>query len=776
MADRTYKIKIDTDADLSVKSVEDLKGELRSLEAQFETVQVGSSEFKRLGNEIKKTRSQLKDIDLQFEGLDKEQRATALVDTFQGLVGAVGAVSSAFIAFGAESGAIEDAEKKLLGVIGVVSGLRDVSNGLIAANKLLGPSFQEAGEAIKGAFTTATGAVNGFKVALASAGIGIAIIAITKLYERYEELQKQQEELAKQQAVLNNISEEGVKLRDSELEKLAPLIAAVQQENISRQDRAKIIKEIQKQYPDYLANQKADKASIDDIKTATESLIASISKRAKAQAALTELGKNFERQVQIEIELQKNQNDEIQLRNELFAKGLTPGQVGKQIESLNNVAKAGKILLQNELDVLKSQEQKIQNYINEEGLVTEVTNAVVKNTGAVKDNGKAAEEVAKKRADALNKEKQSVIDINEAQRELAEEQANDERANIEVKFKNDLERLKEQRNKELEQENLTENAKQNIRDKYTILEYTAQVKRNEDLDALDEANTEKVKTREKELADLKTTIGDKIAITEQDRRNFEKQQLTQYYDDLIAEATKFGLDTTALNEAKNKALTKQNEDFIDEDKAKQKKYREELTDLVVNSATSLIGDLKSLNQIFDQDNKEAAKKAFEREKALSIVETILSTYLAASKAYASQIIPGDPTSIIRAQIAAGVAIAGGLARLAVIKSQQFNGDEGSGSTGGGTSSTGTVGGSNANSTGNVGTVSPFGLQGAGGQNILPQRVAPPTIGGAQGQSATGGPQDVFFGGQLPVIRTYVLAGDVTDAQTANFKLKEKRQF
>ena len=299
-------VKVNIDINNNFKSVEDLKIELRTLEAEFETVSVGSKRFNELGAQIKATRNQLKDIDAQFEGLDKEQRAAALVDTFNGLTGAVGAVSSAFIAFGADSSAIEDAEKKLLGVIGVVNGLRDVSNSLVSANKLLGPTFSAAGDQIKAAFTTASGGVNTFKAALAGAGIGIAILAITKLYEKYEDYKKQQEEIAKQQAVFNTIEEESNKLREDELNKIAPLLAAVQQENISRQDRVKIIKEIQKQYPDYLANQRADKATIDQIKAANESLIASISKRAKAQAALTELGKIYERQVQLEIQLQED--------------------------------------------------------------------------------------------------------------------------------------------------------------------------------------------------------------------------------------------------------------------------------------------------------------------------------------------------------------------------------------------------------------------------------------------------------------------------------------
>jgi hypothetical protein len=171
----TYTI----DVKVNSKSVNDLETELRTLEEQFKTLKIGDTGFAELGNKIKGVRSQLKDVELQFEGLDKEQRATALVDTFNGLTGAVGAVSSAFIAFGASSEAIEDAEKKLLGVIGVVNGLRDVSNATVAANKLLGSSF-------KAAFTTATGAINVTRVALAGLGIGALIFAVTQLADAFD--------------------------------------------------------------------------------------------------------------------------------------------------------------------------------------------------------------------------------------------------------------------------------------------------------------------------------------------------------------------------------------------------------------------------------------------------------------------------------------------------------------------------------------------------------------------------------------------------------------
>jgi len=72
---------------------------------------------------------------------------------------------------------------------------------------------------------------------------------------------------------------------------------------------------------------------------------------------------------------------------------------------------------------------------------------------------------------------------------------------------------------------------------------------------------------------------------------------------------------------------------------------------------------------------------------------LVNTYMAAQKAYASQIIPLDPSSIIRAQIAAGIAVASGLAKVAAIKSTQFSGGGGGGSASAGGVSGGGGGGS-----------------------------------------------------------------------------------
>ena len=82
------------------------------------------------------------------------------------------------------------------------------------------------------------------------------------------------------------------------------------------------------------------------------------------------------------------------------------------------------------------------------------------------------------------------------------------------------------------------------------------------------------------------------------------------------------------------------------------------------------------NQIAQNDEKlrvkqEAiARKQFKVTKAFNIAMTIADTYMAAQKAYASQM-QFDPLSPIRAKIAAGIAVAAGLARVAAIARTTF---------------------------------------------------------------------------------------------------------
>lgn len=129
-------------------------------------------------------------------------------------------------------------------------------------------------------------------------------------------------------------------------------------------------------------------------------------------------------------------------------------------------------------------------------------------------------------------------------------------------------------------------------------------------------------------------------------------------------------------------------------------------------------------------------------KAAAIASTTIDTYLGAQKAYTSQLIPGDPTSIVRAQIAAGVAIAGGLANVKAILSTKTPGPAG------------------------------------GGSGPGPSQPSIPTFDPTAGLGEAGEDQDtgnvVGPGGQSgqPVIKAYVVADEMTSQQEANQKIED----
>jgi len=117
----------------------------------------------------------------------------------------------------------------------------------------------------------------------------------------------------------------------------------------------------------------------------------------------------------------------------------------------------------------------------------------------------------------------------------------------------------------------------------------------------------------------------------------------------------------------------------------------------MRTSLSIISDLA---QAFAGDSERQQRKAFQIQKGVSIATATIDTYLAAQGAFRSQMAISTPDAPVRAAVAAGIAIAQGLARVAVISKQQFNGG---GGTSGANSSSGNVpqaGGMNAPSPAN----------------------------------------------------------------------------
>jgi hypothetical protein len=173
----------------------------------------------------------------------------------------------------------------------------------------------------------------------------------------------------------------------------------------------------------------------------------------------------------------------------------------------------------------------------------------------------------------------------------------------------------------------------------------------------------------------RTQVLDRISILQAEFDANEKAiadaRIQQIKDNLAIELDAIGANENAKVEAKLKAdieIAK-----IQEAEATRER---ELQNTKLQMASDAIGALASLIDATSKKDEKSQKKAFQINKAASIGQALISTYLAANSALAS---PANNLFPGQAQIAAGVAIIGGMANVAKISRTQF----GSGGGGGG---------------------------------------------------------------------------------------------
>lgn len=92
---------------------------------------------------------------------------------------------------------------------------------------------------------------------------------------------------------------------------------------------------------------------------------------------------------------------------------------------------------------------------------------------------------------------------------------------------------------------------------------------------------------------------------------------------------------------------------------------------------------EKLQQDLAKKKDDIQRKQFNIDKAMKIGRALMDTYESSTLAYGSQLIIGDPTSVVRAQIARAIAIATGLANVANIARQKYQSSLGAGGGGGG---------------------------------------------------------------------------------------------
>ena len=282
-------------------------------------------------------------------------------------------------------------------------------------------------------------------------------------------------------------------------------------------------------------------------------------------------------------------------------------------------------------------------------------------------------------------------------------------------------------------ENLTQKEKQRLIDLYNQ-------QREQKEKEINNKYIEAQKEREKKAADAVKAIREAQAQEEEDfyeeyrqnvtnRDQLEIEAVQEKYFRLIELAKQYGLDTQELEQRQADEVKAIKDKAAKEDEEREKQVQEAKFSITQSSLTAI----NDLVQAFAGESEAAQRRAFNVNKAVSIAQATIDTYKSATAIFAS--VAANPITIANPSapfIAAGAAVASGVANIATIAAQQFQG----GGAGGG--------GGAANVPSALAASPQFNIVGDTGINQLAQTL------GQQGQAP---------------VEAYVVAGNVTTAQS-----------
>lgn len=724
MAEEIKKV-ISVDTKTSSKSIKQLREEVAGLTAELEDLEIGSTDYTKKLEELVNVQNKLGVATESMQG--KTVNAVKAFDSINqvagGLAGGVSAVSAAFTLFGKDTENLQKTMVKLQAAIAIVQGiggLKGLGEGILNGVK----SFK----ALSVAITGTSAAMNGFKAALVSTGIGALLVAVGLLIDKLTSL--------KDEAKLTSDEIENIRQGNENLRTQV-------KESFWKEEYNNLIK-LNPELEDEIENViKATDAYKELSKVGTAVTLQTFEER-KAKAFLEDI-----------IELDKAFKNALTAYDEdLLSIGKRFGKTEEEISELfkNTLSRqqflrkvTGKDVKEARLELQRVSESLVDNtkYLDEtKNPLRDYQNLVKTGNKILEDRKKAEEEAARARKLALDKlqdeikTKKAAIDKywSDNEKTLLSETDRENlilRENYQLQL-NDLKWLLDK--KELTQEEYLKRVKQ-VNDAYNkeYLEDQREIYKTElqdRLSALQEmqdresqlfANKEAAlsagksgsyETRVQQFGstdfyqsgeDVQRQYQDTLAYNEQlynltkDRITRENELMSQqqaildeqYNNKLITEqeyanqsqAIKLQQEANdiALSEAANAREEADLQAFKDRQAKKQQAIQ-----ATMNVASSLSGALANVFKQEASDDSKSEKqreKSFKVYKALATTQAIIDTISSAQGAYKAMV--GIPfVGPILAPIAAATAVIAGIANVKAIQNEQLPSSGGSGSDAG----------------------------------------------------------------------------------------------
>ena len=134
-------IKINTQGgEKVIKNINELEAEIQRLSNTLKGLDFGTKEYNETAKALNNLKSEFKDVEKEFEGIDTEQKLSALAGAINVVTGSFLLAGSAARTFGADAKSVEEIERleqQALEAVNIALGVRQILEGALQARLLL---------------------------------------------------------------------------------------------------------------------------------------------------------------------------------------------------------------------------------------------------------------------------------------------------------------------------------------------------------------------------------------------------------------------------------------------------------------------------------------------------------------------------------------------------------------------------------------------------------------------------------------------------------------
>ena len=715
MADDKISLQIEIEADKASLSLGELEKGFDSMKERLKDVGRGSAEFEQLSTAMAESSAEIKNIELGFEGLDRDQIASE----FGGMAGGIGDVTASLVLMGGENETIEQIGASIEKAMAISMGFKGVIEGASAASKLYNSVIKTGVLQTKlQTLATKAGAIamKFFNAVLRANPIALLVTAIVAAGAALLIFAKNTSKAAKEAKMFSDIRKEAAKSIVNETAKLEILLEVAKDETLAKEKRQEAIEELNRISPEYLSNLSLENVNTAEGARLTDLYVKSLIKASEVKAMQAKIDK-------LSVELLDDENKEMGKAE--AAQAVLTAAIFSSDDAIKDLNKNRKKHTQTLKDERKALMDKIVQMTKEGevaiGVAGQKSNAEIEAAKAAADAAKAADAAAKsssakrkaqREKDKADELKQSIDDA-KALAEFEEEQA---RIKIQlIQDEGERKRAEIKYNSELELEALEKKGQDTFDARMLIAQKQSQALA--EITKAEDEKKEAVRLAQLEFdndlalkqAEAEKLLRDTKLQNDKDEEEIRRLAVEDEFQNKLATLQEQGLLTmelkTELLYAEEQALAAIEDEFREKKKqADIAAAQESLT-----ASTQVIGALGDLNKMaLDNDLKNAGnndkkkeqirKASFEREKKLNIAMALVNGAQAQMAILAQT--PKADFGVATA-IAMAAAAVTTIAQIAAIKKTSYQGG-GSPAGGGG----GSVNSSGAGSGGGGAQITP----------------------------------------------------------------------